>query len=306
MHFALGPLPGTSMREAAEVIAGECSVLAIPQLPQRGVGSDAVGRTCGVLPFNVDVSPRSWRLVNRPQLVTRRVWDRLEADLDTCEEVWGSSIDTVKVQVVGPWTLGAVLELPNGHRAITDRGAMRDIREGLAHGLADHVADVRNRFRAEVLVQADEPLLGAVTSGGVTGITQWETIPAVPEPELLDCDILQLSDPLWQLRAPQILVDRTLISGSANLDGFGMMVSDGVRVGLGIAPARVDELGERPRGVAVELARLWDELALSRELLADVDVYPVGVEKLTLADAGAALRFARVVSEMLTRDAGDL
>ncbi|MFV8380921.1 methionine synthase [Corynebacterium hindlerae] len=306
MHHALGPLPGTSLIDAADVILGECEILAIPQLPARGTGSDPVGRTSALLPFNVDAGPRSWQLTNRPQLLTRRVWDRLEQDLDECESVWGTSVATVKVQVMGPWSLAASLELPNGHRAITDRGALRDIREGLAHGVAEHVADVRTRFGADVITQVDEPLLGPIIRGELPGTTQWDTIPAIPEPQLMDCDILHLAEPLWQVSAPEVFLERDLICGTANLDGFGALVSRGVRAGLGILPGRVDELGEKPRAVAIELARLWDELSLSRDLLAELDVYPVGVEKLQLADAGAALHFARAVADMLARDAGDL
>lgn len=306
MHHALGVMPGSSLIDAADVLAGECEVLPIPVLPARGLGSDPIGRTAGLLPFNVEAGPRAWQLVNRPQLVTRRVWDRLEEDLDQCEEVWGTSVDCVKVSVIGPWTLAASLELANGHRAITDPGALRDIREGLTFGLAEHVADVRKRFSCEVITQVDEPLLRVVRTGGLEGTTQWETIPAFPEPQLMYCDILHLASPEWDLTAPQVFVARDLIRGTVNLDGFGAMVSRGTRVGLGIVPARVDELGENPRAAAIELARLWDELSLSRGLLAEVYVYPLGVEKLSLADAGAAIHFTRAVADMLAQDAGDL
>ncbi|QGU01813.1 hypothetical protein CKALI_04675 [Corynebacterium kalinowskii] len=306
MHHALGPMPGTSLIDAADVLAGECQVLPLPILPARGLGSDPIGRTAGLLPFNVEAGPRAWQLVNRPQLVTRRVWDRLEEDLDLCESVWGTSVEQLKVQAIGPWTLAASLELANGHRAISDRGAMKDIREGLAFGLSEHVADVRKRFSCDVLTQVDEPLLGPVMRGELKGATQWETFPAIPEPELLDCDILHLEEPLWQLRAPKVFLDREHIIGTENLDGFGALVSSGVEVGLGIKPDRIDELGERPRAVAVSLAKLWDELGLDRLQLQSIDVYPVQLEKLALADAGAALAFARNVSDILARDAGNL
>lgn len=304
MHLALGPMPGTSMHEAAEVIAGECSVLSVPTLPARGLGSGLVGRTAGLLPLHVEAGPRSWQLVQRPQLLTRRVWDRLEEDLDTCEEVWGTSVAEVKIQVAGPWTMAASLELPSGHRAITDRGAVRDLRDGLAHGVAEHVADLRRRFGGNILVQVDEPLLGPVMRGELRGTHQWETIPAVPEPELFTGDILHVTEPIFD--APRIFIDRGMIRGNAALDRFGAFVASGGRVGLGVKPAPIDGLGENPRACAIDLARLWDELGLDRQLLAGIDVYPVGVEKLSTVEAGAALRFARVVAEMLQRDAGNL
>lgn len=303
MHYALGPMSGTSMHQAAEVIDGECTIHTVPLLPERGLGSDLIGRTAGLLPFHVEAGPRSWQLVQRPQLLTRRVWDRLEEDLDICEEMWGTSVETVKVQVAGPWTLAASIEL-NGHRAITDRGAARDIREGLAHGVAEHIACVKRRFGGEVLVQVDEPLLGTVRRGELAGTHQWDTIPAIPEPELFTGDILHVSEPIFD--APRVFLDRAVIRGNRVLDRFGAFIGNGGHVGLGIQPARIDDLGENPRACAIDLARLWDELGLARESLAQVDVYPVCVEKLALIDAGAALRFARVVGEMLERDAGDL
>ncbi|AKK02920.1 uroporphyrinogen decarboxylase/cobalamine-independent methonine synthase family protein [Corynebacterium epidermidicanis] len=297
MHYALGPMPGTSMHEAAEVIDGECSIHTVPLLPERGLGSDLIGRTAGLLPFHVEAGPRAWQLVQRPQLLTRRVWDRLEEDLDICEEMWGSC-ETVKVQVAGPWTLAAAIEL-NGHRAITDRGAVRDIFAGLQHGVEEHIADLKRRFGGEVLVQVDEPLLGAVMRGELPGTHKWEEIPAIPEPELYTGDILHVAEPIFA--APHIFLNRDLIRGNAILDQFGSFVGNGGRVGLGIKPALIDELGENPRACAIDLAKLWDELGLARESLAQVDVYPVGVEK-----PAEALRFARVVGEMLERDAGDL
>lgn len=306
MHHALGPMPGTSLIDAAEVIAGECAILALPQLPDRGVGSDAVGRTAALLPFNVEAGPRAWQLVGRPQLITRRVWDRLEEDLDQCEATWGTSVEAIKVQVMGPWSLSACLELSNGHRAITDRGAVRDIREGLEHGVAEHIADVQRRFEAHVTVQVDEPLLGPVIRGELEGTTQWDSIPPIPEPQLMHGDILHLAEPLWQLAPQKLFIDASLVKGTANLDGFGALVASGVAVGLGITPGMVDERLEGPRSVAVKLGKLWDELGLSRDLLGQVDVYPVGVEKRSLLQAADALRFTRVIADMLVRDAGDL
>ena len=81
--FALGPMPGTSIVEAADIIMGETELPAIPQLSQRGLGSDSVGRTASMLEaISIDRGPRAWRMTARPQLLTRRAWDRLERDLD--------------------------------------------------------------------------------------------------------------------------------------------------------------------------------------------------------------------------------
>ena len=156
--YGLGELPGASIIAAADIVAGETGDLRqLPILPARGV--DVVGLTTGILPgINVDAGSRSWVLSARPQLRTRRMWDRVEADLDQCEQAWGTRIDAVKIQVAGPWTLSASIELSNGHRALTDAGALRDLTESLIAGIRDYSADVRARFDTEVYVQLDEPL----------------------------------------------------------------------------------------------------------------------------------------------------
>ena len=53
---------------------------------------------------------------------------------------------TVKVQAPGPITLAAQLELPDGHRAITDAGALRDLAGSLAEGVAAHRAELARRL----------------------------------------------------------------------------------------------------------------------------------------------------------------
>lgn len=107
--YGLGELPGTSVSEAADVIQGETGdFLHLPQLPARGLGADLVGRTVGLLDaINVDRGARSWVMSTRPSRLSHLTGDFLEIDIDSCEEVWGGEIDTLKVQFVGPWTLGA-------------------------------------------------------------------------------------------------------------------------------------------------------------------------------------------------------
>ena len=176
--YGLGELPGASIIAAADIVVGETGDLRqLPILPARGV--DVVGLTTGILPgINVDAGPRSWVLSARPQLRTRRMWDRVEADLDQCEQAWGTRIDAVKIQVAGPWTLSASIELSNGHRALTDAGALRDLTESLIAGIQEYSADVRARFDTEVYVQLDEPLLAQVRDGSLPGTSQFDEIPS--------------------------------------------------------------------------------------------------------------------------------
>ena len=319
--YGLGELPGASIIAAADIVAGETGDLRqLPILPARGV--DVVGLTTGILPgINVDAGPRSWVLSTRPQLRTRRIWDRVEADLDQCEQAWGTRIDAVKVQVAGPWTLSASIELSNGHRALTDTGALRDLTESLIAGIQEYSADVRARFDTEVYVQLDEPLLAQVRDGSLPGTSQFDEIPSINDADLGErlagvierAEVRYLNQtgypPLWKVaqvagvETCQVTLDT--VRGSEQYDGMGHALAAGMRVGLGMTRAGDDH---DPRHLAVDVARMWDELGLDRTLLTHaVDVHPCGgVANCTLLDAAAALRTARMVAEMLGKDAGDL
>ena len=299
--FALGPMPGTSIAEAADIIMGETELPAIPQLPQRGLGSDAVGRTASMLEaISIDRGPRSWRMTTRPQLLTRRAWDRLERDLDEVQEVWGETVPQVKVQALGPWSLAASIELSDGHRVLTDRGAFAELADALRHGLHAHAQDVARRFHGEVVVQLDEPLLGDVITGCIPGTTDFDTIPAVPDEVALD--LLQSFDvdylhapPLWSLApaAPTFLTDFRGLDTPRHLDGLGEHLNAGHRIGLGIE-------GSDARAEAIALARHLDRIGMPRELLVDkFDVYPVEA-------SASTLRSVSETADILARDAGDL
>ena len=299
--LALGPMPGTSIAEAADIIMGETELPAIPQLPERGLGSDAVGRTASMLEaISIDRGPRSWRMAARPQLLTRRTWDRLERDLDEVQEVWGETVPRVKVQALGPWSLTASIELPNGHRVLTDRGAFTELADALRHGLHAHAEDVASRFHGEVVVQLDEPLLADIVAGRISGTTDFDTIPAVPDEVAFDllqsfeADYLH-APPLWSLAraAKTFLTTFRGLDTPRHLDGLGEHLNAGHRIGLGME-------GSDSRAEAIALARHLDRIGMPRELLVDhVDVYPVEATARTL-------RSATETADILTRDAGDL
>lgn len=299
--FALGPMPGTSMAEAADIIMGETELPAIPQLPERGLGSDAVGRTASMLEaISIDRGPRSWRMTARPQLLTRRTWDRLERDLDEVQEVWGETVPRVKVQALGPWSLGASIELSDGHRVLTDRGAFTELADALRHGLHAHAEDVASRFHGEVVVQLDEPLLADVVAGRIPGTTDFDTIPAVPDEvafdllQSFDADYLH-APPLWSLAraAKTFLTTFRGLDTPRHLDGLGEHLNAGHRIALGIE-------GSDSRAEAITLARHLDRIGMPRELLIDhFDVYPVKA-------SARSLRSVSETADILIRDAGDL
>ena len=59
--FGLGPLPGTDLAQAADVVLSESPLPHVPQLQDRGVGSDLIGRTAAMLEIPVARGPRGWR-----------------------------------------------------------------------------------------------------------------------------------------------------------------------------------------------------------------------------------------------------
>ena len=174
----IGSWPGTSAREAAKVVVGELHQLThVVELPARGVGADLIGRAGALLvDIAIDTVPRGYRIVARPGAVARRATSLLDEDVDALEEAWENaglrgSGRAVKVQAPGPVTLAAQLELANGHRAITDGGAVRDLTASLAEGVAAHRATIARRLETDVVVQFDEPSLPAAMAGRLMGVT---------------------------------------------------------------------------------------------------------------------------------------
>ncbi len=327
--YGLGPLPGTSIAEACDVIASETGALPhIPQLPDRGLGSDAVGRTASLLEaVHVDRGPRSWRMSPRPQLITRRTADRLERDLDECQATWDRTLPAVKIQLTGPWTLAGAIELADGHRVLTDSGALRDLTDAVIDGANRHTADVARRFGAtDILVQLDEPWLADVVAGNLPGTTRLDEVRAVHPRDAgerlahvvegLDAGEVALNltgqTPEWEVvrlsgvQTLQLTLDR--ITGTRQLDALGEAVSGGLRIGFGVTAAgeEIDERQEKPRTRAIDVARVWHELSLDPLLLREVDVHPKAALTGSLLDASRAYAMAQAVADILDRDAGNL
>ncbi len=167
----IGSMPGTDPGEAMRVVAGELPDFPyLPELPDRGPGADLTGRTAGLLvDMPAEVTPRGWRLAERPGRDLARARSMLSADLDVLEEVLQGYRGPVKIQLCGPWTLAATLELTRTMNvALSDPGAVADLTASLAEAAAAHVAEVAKRVPgARLVVQFDEPALPSVTAGAV-------------------------------------------------------------------------------------------------------------------------------------------
>ncbi|PAT04640.1 methionine synthase [Corynebacterium sp. NML 150383] len=277
--FGLGPMPGTDLAQAADVVLSETVLPHIPQLPERGVGADAIGRTAALLEIPIGRGPRGWRVAARK----RGDADRMARDLDGLEEAWHGKVDTVKAQLVGPFTLAAEVEMPNGHRMITDAGALRDLTDALLEACTEHRRDVAARF-GDVVLQLDEPLLPEVTAGTLRGTTDYETIRAIPEPQ----ETLQrFGEHL--LHTPQLLDATPWITPdprTCDKDALARLLDQGTRIAI-------------PTMAPRELYRVFDDLQID-PAQTRVDVYAEPAE--TLVGTAANYRAAREMAEELSME----
>lgn len=307
----IGSWPGTSAREAAEVVVGELHGLPhLVELPGRGVGADMIGRTGALLvDISLDTVPRGYRIATGRTAVLRRARSLLEEDLDAFEEAWEKAglrggDRTIKVQAAGPITLAAQLELANGHRALTDRGAVRDLTASLAEGIAAHRAHVGRRLDATVVVQFDEPLLAAALEGRLTGVTSLTPVHAVDEGEaigLLDECVAAVEAPVvvhscasgipWNLLQRSLIdaisVDVTALA-AADLDGVGEFVDSGRTMLLGMVPSTAPDTRPSVEEIAEAAVSLTDRLGFARSVLRE----RIGISP-TCGLVGATVEWAR-------------
>jgi cobalamin-independent methionine synthase catalytic subunit len=186
----IGSMPGTDPAEAMRVVAGELPDFPfLPELPDRGPGADVVGRTAGLLiDIPAEVTPRGWRLAERAGRDLARARSMLSSDLDILAELLDGFSGLVKIQLCGPWTLAAALELPRTMNvAVADPGAVADLTASLAEGAAAYVAEVLKRVpAAQLVVQLDEPALPAVAEGEVPTASGLSRLAAVEADTLRD------------------------------------------------------------------------------------------------------------------------
>jgi methionine synthase II (cobalamin-independent) len=323
-----GSWPGTGARQAAEVVVGELAgaLAHIVELPARGVGADMLGRAGALLiDVAIDTVPRGYRIAARPGAVTRRAVSLLDEDMDALEEAWETAGlrgggRAVKVQAPGPITLAAGLELANGHRAITDSGAVRDLAASLAEGVAVHRAALARRLDTPVVVQFDEPWLPTALGGRLTGVTALSPVAALDEAvadALLDTCVATVgSDVLLHSCAPDLpwnLLQRSAINAisvdagtlrAPDLDGIAAFVESGRTVLLGVVAAGVPERWPSLEEVTAAVVAVTDRLGYDRSALRDrIGVTPAcGLAEATPQWARAAIGLARRAAELFAED----
>lgn len=317
----IGSWPGSSPRQAAEIVVGELHTLPhLVELPDRGVGADMIGRAGALLvDIGIDTVPRGYRIAPGRSSVVRRAVSLLNEDLDALEEAWenaglrgGNRI--VKIQAPGPITLAAQLELSGGHRAITDAGAVRDLAASLGEGVAQHRAEVARRLDTTVVVQFDEPLLPAALLGRLTGVTSLSPVHPVDEPIAIglidDCiattgaEVVLHScaaDLPWKLlqrsAVHAVSVDASTLS-AGDLDGIGEFVESGRTVLLGAVPSTAPAARPTIEEIARAAVTVTDRLGFPRSVLRErIGVTPA------CGLAGATPEWARIAIELAQKAA---
>jgi hypothetical protein len=241
----------------------------------------------------------------------------MSRDLDALEELAGTYEGPLKIQVCGPWTLAASIELRHGDRALKDPGAVRDLIASLSEGVARHVAEVRRRVPgARVLLQLDEPALPAVLAGTVPTASGFARLRAVEEPLAQDGlrRVIEAAD-AWPLvhccarRVPYgllrgagakgIAVDLSLVPERDD-DPIGEAIDAGVALFSGVLPG-VDTALPPLQATAAPVRELWRRLGFPESRLGEqVVITPsCGLAGASPGYARAALTRCREVARTL-------
>lgn len=244
-----GDWPGVDPIEANRAIRGELGGVNapfLPALPLRGPGSDATGRTLGVLvelPF--DLQPHGWRLTQRPGKDQRRAESALSSDLNALGDIAGAEerpASRLVLTLQGPLSLAAGVHLHGGERVLLDHGARRELYASLAAGAAELVRRVAAVARgAGIRVQLDEPAAEAVLTGSIPTASGYRTLRAIDRREATEA---------WDLVTASVLAAGA--SGTVVAPGRGDVAFEAARSSA--AEALVLELS----GVS---DRQWESLA---------------------------------------------
>jgi methionine synthase II (cobalamin-independent) len=285
----VGSLPGTDPAEAVRVVVGELPDLPhLPELPDRGAGASMTGRALAIVAeLGADLQPVGWRLTGSASGIDqRRARSTLAQDLDTLEEALQGYTGHLKVQVTGPWTLAATVERPRGDKVLADHGARRELAQALAEGVRIHLADVRRRVTGAgpLLLQVDEPAVGAVLAAQVPTASGFGRHRAVDRPELSEhlgwvfsAVVESGAEPWVHSCAPGIPLDLLRGAGAQGLsvdfalltaaddDALGSALEAGDGVALGIVPS-VDPATVPGEGPLTDGVLAWlDQIGLDPE-----------------------------------------
>lgn len=313
----IGSWPGTDVRETLRLVRDTLGSLSegvtglpyLPELPDRGPGSDVVGRGLGLLlDLPVELEPSGWRLADRPGRDAARTSALLREDLDELAEAFDGWTGRLKLQVAGPWTLAASTWLPRGERVISDEGAAREVVDSLAEGVAQHVTSVQRLVPgAELVLQVDEPSLPAALEGRLptasgygmvrildpqVALTGLQTVLDAasarlgsrgPVRAIVHCCAPGTPVPLLRRTGADLATDTTLLA-SHGWEEVAAGLEEGMVLYAGCVPTLAPPI--RAQAAAQTLATRWDELGMPRATLDQLAVTSTcGLAGLTREDA---------------------
>jgi methionine synthase II (cobalamin-independent) len=280
----IGSLPGTDIVEAVKTVFGELPDLPyLPELPARGPGADMLGRSAGLLvELPVELYAARWRVAARPGADARRTADLRSRDLDALTEQATGYQGALKIQVAGPWTLAANLELRTGGAILRDAGAVHDLTSSLAEGLRAHVDEIAGRVPgARVVVQLDEASLPAVLAGQVPTESGFGTFRPV-EPAIATEALRTVADvlgvpvvvhccapdvPIGLLRDAGVAALALDLELATDLDPLGEALDAGLGLLAGAVPTRAGPALPAAAEVAERVRQLWHRLGFPAEQL---------------------------------------
>lgn len=322
----VGSWPGESTREAVVAVrdlhveADGLGIPYLPELPARGPGADLVGRTAAILAdLAVDLQPSGWRFTDRPGRDLARTRSLWRQDLDELAEAYDGYAGPLKIQVAGPWTLAASIQLPRGERSVTDEGARRDLVGSLAEGLRRHVEEVQRLVPGALLtVQLDEPSVVSVLRGELPTASGYGRVRPVDRVEVVngiravreahDGDVVLHSchpdapvQVLAATGATALALDLTEASPD-RWEAVAAALETGVRLWAGVVPvAAVDDSSRAVRDATARVVDGFSRVGLPVTSLADVTVTPVcGMPSLPPQGAVALTRVAVDTARELT------
>lgn len=278
---------GRDAEEATRILRGELGAphpVPLPQLPELSPGTEALGRTITHLAgLNVGLTPQGFRLT------AARVGDsaevrRLSAAHSslvslTADVLAGEPAGPTVIAVAGPATLAAALALPSGEPVLSDLGALRDVMQAWAQGLAELAAATASSLPgAQPVLDVREPRLDDVLAGRVRSSSGFRLLRA---PERADVaaawEALAEATPTWlpvhSLLTPSAAAAALRLPAPGEhpgeWEGIAAFVEAGRDVVLQVPPAAV---GTRVSARAATLATPWRRIGLPAASLSALTV----------------------------------
>lgn len=307
----VGSLPGTDPLVAATAVLDTFADLPyLPELPARGVGADAVGRSAGMLvDVGVELVAGRWQVAARPGVDVATARQVLADDLTALQAAAHGYAGLLKVSVLGPVSLAAALERSRGEVAVSDPGLRRDLASSLAEGVRGLLSHVRARVPGAVSVlQVDEPSLPGVLAGSLRTRSGWgrlaplepnearimlaEVVAAAGGPTVVHCCAPDVPVPLVLASGADALSFDLDLVRETQLDDYGHAVDAGMSLMVGAVPTARPVNGAQ---AADRVATLWRHLGFSIDVMRERSIVSPACGMASMSSDAAAQASQAVV-----------